>query len=255
VLSGPSVGTTLADPAGTAYIDDDDGTTAAPKATFFAVDSLAIDEGPATFTVTRYGDTGAATSISYKTGGGTATAGADYTAVTSGTVSFGAGETSKPVIIDVVADTVPEKDETISLVLFAPPLGSVLGDSSGTATLLNDDGASFLAVVNTQAAEGNSGTSTFSVTVTRSGNTTSPATVKAKTSGGTATAGTDYTSITEVVVNFAAGEATKTVTVNVSGDGAVEPNETFNVVLFAPGVGVTLSDASGTVTIVNDDPA
>jgi hypothetical protein len=258
VLSAPAAGTTLADASGTGYIDDDDGTAAAPASTFFSIGNTWLEEGdattsPATFTVTRSGSTSAAQTVSWKTSGGNATAGADYTPVLAGSVSFGIGETTKTVTVDVVADTVPEKDETMNVVLFGQPKGTVLGDASGTATILNDDGISYMAVSNLQAAEGNSGTTAFNVTVTRSGNTTSPATVKAKTSGGTATAGTDYTAITEVVLGFAAGESAKTVTVLVNGDGSVEPNEIFNVVLFAPAGGVAFSDASGTTTIVNDD--
>ena len=257
-LSVPSVGTTVADASATVFIDDDDGTTAAPSSTFFSVSSLSLNEGntatsPATFTVTRDGNSGAEQTVSYKTSGGTATANVDYTGVLSGQVTFGVGETTRTVTVDVAGETVPEKDETFNLVLFGQPKGTALGDASATATIVNDDGASYLAVSNAQVAEGSSGSSHVEVTVTRSGNTTSPATVKAKTGGGTATAGTDYTAITEVTVSFGAGETTKTVTVTVNGDTTAEPNETFNVTLFAPGPGATLSDAAGTITILNDD--
>ncbi|MCA1684233.1 MAG: hypothetical protein LC708_03805, partial [Actinobacteria bacterium] len=202
-LATPSAGTTLADTSATASIDDDDGTTAAPASTFFSVNSLSLNEGnagssPATFTVTRYGDTSQTQKVSYKTSGGTATAGSDYTAVLSGQVSFGAGETTQTVTVNVSGETAPEKDETLNLVLFGPPKGTALGDSSGTATIVNDDGAAYLAVSNAQVNEGNSGTTAVDVTVTRSGNTTSASTVKAKTSGGTATGGGDYTVITEI---------------------------------------------------------
>jgi chitinase len=54
-------------------------------------------------------------------------------------------------------------------------------------------------------------------------------------------------------VTFAPGETTKTVNVSVLGDTTHEPNETFNLVLSAPSAGTTISDASGTATIVNDD--
>ena len=255
-LSLPSAGTTVADASTTAYIDDDDGTTAAPASTFFSVNSLSLNEGDsgtsaATFTVTRYGSTTTEQVVSYKTSAATATAGVDFTAAT-GPITFGPGETTKTVTIDVIGETAPEKDETFNLTLFGQPRGTLLGDAAGTATIINDDGASYVAVSNVHTAEG-SAANTVEVTVTRSGNTTSPATVKAKTGGGTATPGGDYNTITEVVVSFGAGETTKTVTVTVNGDTAVEPNETFNVTLFAPGPGVTLADAAGTVTIVNDD--
>jgi hypothetical protein len=258
VLSLQSVGTTLADASATAYIDDDDGTTVAPSSTFFEINNVLANEGdangPASFTVSRYGsDLSATSTVSYKTGGGTATGDTDYTSVSAGTVTFTPGQTTKTVTISILGDTVPEKDETLNVTLFAPPKGNTLGDAVGTATLVNDDDASYLAVTNMRAPEGNSGTSTFEVTVTRYGNTTSPATAKAKTGGGTALAGNDYTAISGVDVNFAAGESEKTVSVTVNGDTAVEKDETFNVTLTNPGLGVVLADAAGTATIVNED--
>ena len=48
------------------------------------------------------------------------------------------------------------------------------------------------------------------------------------------------------------GQTSKTVTVNVTGDTAVEPNETFVVNLSAPS-GATLVDGQGPGTILNDD--
>jgi Tol biopolymer transport system component len=80
-----------------------------------------------------------------------------------------------------------------------------------------------------------------------------PSTVKLTTSGGTATAGTDYLPLSETLT-FAAGETEKTVTVQIVNDDVVEPVET---------VGLTLSDPTGnsmlgvqggaTLTIGDDD--
>jgi hypothetical protein len=47
---------------------------------------------------------------------------------------------------------------------------------------------------------------------------------------------------------------TKTITVSINGDTAVEPNETFTVGLSAPG-GATIAKTSGAGTITNDDVA
>ena len=106
--------------------------------------------------------------------------------------------------------------------------------------------------------EGNSGNTPFTFTVTRSGDIslarsasfavtgsgTNPA--NAADFGGTLPTGT---------VNFAAGETTKTITVNVSGDSIFEADETFTVSLSNP-TGAVLSTAiTATVTIINDDPS
>jgi hypothetical protein len=54
-------------------------------------------------------------------------------------------------------------------------------------------------------------------------------------------------------VSFAAGEATKTITVNVAGDSTVEPGENFTVALSNPSAGTTIGTATATGTILNDD--
>ena len=76
-------------------------------------------------------------------------------------------------------------------------------------------------------------------------------TVAYTTANGTATAGQDYTAKSGTVT-FAAGETTKTVSVAVAGDTAVEPNETLTVTLSNPS-GATIADGSAIGTITNDD--
>ncbi|MET0622771.1 MAG: Calx-beta domain-containing protein [Pyrinomonadaceae bacterium] len=70
-------------------------------------------------------------------------------------------------------------------------------------------------------------------TVTRTGDTSAPATVEYATSDGTASERTDYAAALGTLV-FAAGETTKTVTVLVNDDPFVEPEETFTLRLSAP---------------------
>ena len=69
---------------------------------------------------------------------------------------------------------------------------------------------------------------------------------------GTATAGADYTALTPGTLNFAPGETSKTITVDVLGDIAVEPSETFSVVL-SEGVNAVIDDATAIGTILDDD--
>lgn len=100
--------------------------------------------------------------------------------------------------------------------------------------------------------EGNSGTSNFVFTVTRSNNTAASS-VQVQSSNGTATSGSDYTAFPLTTVNFTAGGAlTQTVNVVVNGDVTVEPNETFTMTLSNP-IGGVLLDPTGTGTIVDDD--
>ena len=79
-----------------------------------------------------------------------------------------------------------------------------------------------------------------------------PVTVVVSRTGGTATSGTDFAAFAPVTLTFAAGETSKTVTVQVIGDTALEASET--VVLGLSSVsGATLGTTSGTLTILNDD--
>jgi hypothetical protein len=111
-----------------------------------------------------------------------------------------------------------------------------------------------LSVGDASVAEGNSGTTTVSFVVTASAASSSAISFNAATTDGTATAGSDYVALAPGPVLLAAGSTSRTVSVTVNGDTAVEPNETFNLVLSNPS-GATLADDTGTATITNDDVA
>ena len=74
-------------------------------------------------------------SVDYATSGGTAMAGADYTAA-SGTLSFAAGETSKTVSVTVLNDAHDEGSETMTLTL-SNATGAVIADGEATGTITN----------------------------------------------------------------------------------------------------------------------
>jgi len=78
--------------------------------------------------------------VNYATADGTATAGSDYTAISSTQLTFLAGETTKPVNVTVSGDTTVEPDETFNVNL-SGATNAVIGDSQGVGTITNDDGA------------------------------------------------------------------------------------------------------------------
>jgi hypothetical protein len=83
--------------------------------------------------------------------GGTATAGSDHKAWTVPvTLTFTAGQTSKTVSVVVYGDRTVEPDETVQLTL-SNPVNGVLGTSTGTVTILDDDAALRVATVGTAA--------------------------------------------------------------------------------------------------------
>ncbi|WP_395673021.1 Calx-beta domain-containing protein [Phenylobacterium sp.] len=114
-----------------------------------------------------------------------------------------------------------------------------------------------LAATNAVKAEGNSGSTAFTFTVTRSGDLSGPATVDWTVSGsGLSPADSaDFGgALPSGQVSFAAGEAAKVVTVQVAGDTVFEPDEAFTVTLSNPSGGAT-TQATAVGSIVNDDPA
>ena len=66
-----------------------------------------------TFTVTRSGDTGGTTTVNYAVSGMADAADFQGGVLPSGTVTFGANETTKTITINVAGDKVREPDETL----------------------------------------------------------------------------------------------------------------------------------------------
>ncbi|NCT46097.1 MAG: endo-1,3-1,4-beta-glycanase ExsH, partial [Microcystis aeruginosa G11-09] len=196
---------------------------------------------------TRSGVTTNPLTVNY-TIGGTATNGTDYTSIPT-SVTFAANSSTATVTVDPTADTTVESDETVALTL-ATGTGYTVGTPNAvTGTITNDDTSVTLAVSPTSVTE--DGTANLVYTFTRSGVTTNPLTVN-YTIGGTATNGTDYTSI-PTSVTFAANSATATVKVDPTADTTVEPDETVALTL-ATGTGYTVGTTTAvTGTITNDD--
>jgi hypothetical protein len=108
-----------------------------------------------------------------------------------------------------------------------------------------------IAIDDVTVTEGNAGTVSADFTVRMSSAATQAVTVSYATANGTATAPSDFTAASGVVT-FAAGLTTRTVSVQVVGDTAIEPDETFTVNL-TNASGATLADAQATGTISDDD--
>jgi bacillolysin len=96
---------------------------------------------------------------------------------------------------------------------------------------------------------------TASVTINRTGSTSGADSVHFATANGTATAGSDYTAVSQTV-SFAAGETSKTVPVPITDDGLLESSETVSLSLSSPSAGATLgSPSTATLTIQDNDAA
>src|SRR5262249_53359772 len=79
--------------------------------------------------------------VDYKTADGTATAGSDYVAIDTQTLSFNTNDTSQTVSVTINGDTTYEPDETFFVNLSNATNGAVITDSQGVGTITNDDPA------------------------------------------------------------------------------------------------------------------
>jgi hypothetical protein len=222
-----------------------------------AVSDVVLSEGNAgqtafTFTLTRSGsDLNVSSTVDFFTSGGTALAISDYHS-TSGVVEFLPNQTTRTVTVFVNGDTSVEPDEMFFLNLVAP-FNANVPNSVGTGTIVNDDVvARTLSVNNVSTTEGNSGTKSLTFTVKLSSAAPSNVTVQFSTAQDSATNNVDYVQKTGTLT-FTPGQISKTVTVAVKGDTAVELNERFKLNLFSATGPAAIGDSTGFGTIVNDD--
>jgi hypothetical protein len=121
-----------------------------------------------------------------------------------------------------------------------------------------DPPAFAIAATTATQAEGNTATTAYTFTVTRGGDTSGSNQVNWAVTGSDANPAnaTDFGgTLPSGTLSFAVGEITKTITVNVQGDSTIEADETFTVTLSGPTNGATLTTATATGTITNDDTA
>ncbi len=182
----------------------------------------------------------------------------------SGTLTFNAGETSKPITIPILQDTLVEPDETFTVVLSNPTGGATLASSPAvatvaTVTIKSDDVASRvkLSAATYRVLEG---AGNLSVTVVRSVSlartvsvdfaTDSPAGAGAATADGE---DGDYLPTTGRVT-FQPNQTTAVITIPIVQDSLAEGDEIFTIMLSNPQGGAVLDPpSSATATIVDDE--
>lgn len=246
-LSGP-VGATLGTPSThTLTIQDDDP---APTIQFQAASSSGSESvTAASITVTMSNASASNVTVSYSVTGGTATT-ADYAGGT-GTITFTAGQTSRPLSFSVVNDGLSENDETIVFTLASPSGGTLGTQTTHTYTITDNDPLPTVQFLQATSSQPESVTSP-PVTVTLSTQAGRTVTVPFSVSGGTATSGTDY-SLSATSITFPAGTTSVNLPLTVVDDTAIEPNETINFQLGTPANATLGTQTTHTFTIVNND--
>ncbi len=275
-LSSPVLATL--DPAateGTGTIVNDDHLT-------LSIDSPSVAEGnsgttPLEFTVTLAARSIRTVTVDYQVitdaenaRSGTATFGAaaDYiVAAPTGTLTFAADTAAgqpQSIVLSVQGDAESEPDETVVVRLYGITGDAVFeGDSAaseifGTGTILTDDSPIFAVIPQQGFAEGDSGTSQMTFTVTISRPDAEEVTVEYAVTGGTATAGEDYRAASGTLTFAAAsgggtGDTSKEVQVVVNGDREREPDETITLTLSNASSNALITQAVWTGTILSDD--
>jgi hypothetical protein len=204
----------------------------------------------AVFTVTQ--DKRGKSTINFSIAPGTATA-ADYIP-RSGKIRFAGHKLTRTVSVTIIGDALDESDETFFLKLSGAK-GAELADDEATGTILDNDAPPSVSVgAPVSVPEGQTDDVSFaSVDVTLSAASGQDVSVDWATAEGTATvADNDYVAGAGQL-DFAPGETSKTVLIDVVGDVASEGDETFDVVLSSP-VNASLGSATDVVTIVDNDP-
>ena len=231
----------------------------APPSVAFGAESFPVNEdaGQVAVTLARIGAAPGAFTVNFSTADGSAVAGTDFTGQTNVPVSFAANETTKTVNVAILRRTGFQGNREFSVVL-SNPGGAILATPK-TATVpiaevdpqpatLTLGGAEFTVAENVAGG-------TLAIVITRAGITTAAGSVTFSTADGTALAGTDYAAQTNIQLDFAANETTKTVHVAILNRADFQPGRQFAVTLSnATNGGVLGTPSSAAVTITDKDP-
>ena len=193
-------------------------------------------------------------------------------------ITFGRNETSKTIELATVDDSAFSANGSVTIELLPDTTSADLNISGkyeiseqwsghtpeggrsdqATVTITNNDTKPSITIAPASAVEGDTGSADMTFTVTLAKAVTEAVTVNYATSDGTATAGQDYTAVSNGSVTIAANTTTAEFTVSVTGDETDEFDETFNVTISLPSdvtAAAILGGDSATVTgtIIDDD--
>jgi hypothetical protein len=264
-ITGARIGAPVAT---TLTITDSPGTLQLSNAVYSVYEN---GVGSVTLSVTRTGGSGGAASIDYATGDGTAVSTGidnslglrDYESK-SGTLTWANGDsTSRNITITINPDLVIEGAETFSLALTNVTGASLVSPASATVTVNDSPGLLQFKTAAYSVSEDGAGVATITVArVEGSGGAASVSYASLDADAATtATAGSDYTSVSGLL-NWANNDAAdKTFTITIASDAVIEnPDEQVRLALSgANGAALgsptqaqlTIIDSAGTIQLAN----
>ncbi len=252
-----AVNATISRDTATISIVDNDTVVDVPA---IYVDDLQLDEksGTANFVV-RLGhflgeSTANTVTVNYTTSDGTAVAGQDFVAKT-GTLTFAPGESVKTVKVDLIDDALAEPLERFGLLL-SNPVNARTGDGAATAEIgLSDGTLSSLPRISVADMTVGESDRFANVVVNLHAPSSSAISVSYGVANLSTVAGSndlwDYIP-NNGTLNFAPGETSKTVRIELWDNSPVEALEAFQFYL-GSAVNATISRGEATISIVDND--
>jgi uncharacterized delta-60 repeat protein len=228
----------------------------------FSLASYSISEqgGSATISVNRLGGSANAYTVQFATANGTAQAGTHYTA-TNGTLAWGDGDTAvKTFSLPIINNLVTNGNLTVNLSLFNATnttLGvssELSGRTNATLTIIDDEFGPGIIGFSSAAFTFAEDAGTATITVIRTNGSSGPMSVNFATiAGGTAGAGTNYTT-TNGTFTWASGDSSsRTFSVPLTDNVVTNPNLTVNLRLSAISGGAAAGITNAVLTIADND--
>jgi len=173
-------------------------------------------------------------------------------------------------VVPILEDSLIDGNETFRLNLSRPAgtlflggeaiqLGTALGRSEANATVVDNDFNRGTFAFSNPVYYTNENSGFLRLTVVRTNGSTGPVSVRYFTRDGTALAGQDFTGVGLGTLTFGQGVTSQTLSIPLSDDFIVEPDETFTVTLTNATGGATIYGGfpnptiAATVTIIDND--
>lgn len=243
------------DNLGSFTIDASGVVTFTPAQPFYALNNQTIsfleNAGTLSISITREGDLSGSSSVLVSTVNGTAVAGTDFTALSSVLVEFAESESTQTVNIPITNRAGINGSRTFSVQL-SGPVASALGSSSTAQVTITESESNFQFASATYSVSEAAGNAV--VTIQRTGRTDNAVSVNVSTADGSAVAVTDYTAQSAVVVNFAANETSKTLSIPVKNRAGIRATRDFTATLSVTGSPLLVgTPATTTISITEAD--